>query len=104
MLEYYQVIANRIKPLTPEPQLTDFIHPSISQKNFELLFASVDTGVTTYALCKYFKQMADEKLKVLYYQPDHLWSDYKATKELHETTSLPKKDVKSWFIYHPLRK
>ena len=27
MLEYYRVFANQIKPLPPEPQLSDFYHP-----------------------------------------------------------------------------
>ena len=33
MLEYYQVFAKQIKPLPPEPQLSDFYHPSEAQKN-----------------------------------------------------------------------
>ena len=28
MLEYYRVFAKQIKPLTSEPQLSDFYHPS----------------------------------------------------------------------------
>ena len=33
MLEYYQVFAKQIKPLPPEPQLSDFYHPSEAQRN-----------------------------------------------------------------------
>ena len=55
MLEYYQVFAKQIKPLPPEPQLSDFYHPSEAQKNGELLFVAVGTGIATYALYKYLK-------------------------------------------------
>ena len=27
ILEYYQMFAKKIKPLPPEPQLSDFYHP-----------------------------------------------------------------------------
>ena len=47
MLEYYRVFAKQIKPLPPEPQLSDFYHPSEAQKNGELLFAAVGTGFVT---------------------------------------------------------
>ena len=55
MLEYYRVFAKQIKPLPPEPQLSDFYHPSEGQKNSELLFVAVGTGIATYALYKYLK-------------------------------------------------
>ena len=55
MLEYYRVFAKQIKPLPPEPKLSDFDHPSETQKNGELLFVVVGTGVATYALYKYLK-------------------------------------------------
>ena len=55
MLEYYRVFAKQIKPLPPEPELSDFYHPSENQKNGELLFAVVGTGIATYALYKYLK-------------------------------------------------
>ena len=62
MLEYYQVFAKQIKPLPPEPELSDFYHPSENQKNGELLFVVVGTDIATYALYKYLKQMKiDEK-------------------------------------------
>ena len=34
MLEYYQKFAKKIKPLTLEPQLSGFYHPSGSQKKW----------------------------------------------------------------------
>ena len=55
MLEYYRVFAKQIKPLPSEPELSDFYHPSETQKNGELLFVVAGTGVSTYALYKYFK-------------------------------------------------
>ena len=56
MLEYYRVFAEKkIKPLPFEPQLSDFYHPSESQKNAELLFVAVATGIATYALYKCLK-------------------------------------------------
>ena len=32
LLEYYRVFAKQIKPLPPEPELSDFYHPSETQK------------------------------------------------------------------------
>ena len=55
MLEYYRVFAKQIKPVPPEPQLSDFYHPSEAPKNGEPLFVAVDTGIGTYALYKYLK-------------------------------------------------
>ena len=52
MLEYYRIFAKQIKPLPPELQLSDFYHPSESQKNGELLFVAVGIGIVTYAICK----------------------------------------------------
>ena len=54
MLEYYRVFVKK-KPLPPEPELSDFYHPSEVQKNGELLFVAVGTGIATYALYKYLK-------------------------------------------------
>ena len=54
-MEYYGVFAKQIKPLTPEPKLSDFYHPSEAQKNGELLFVAMSTGIATYALHKYLK-------------------------------------------------
>ena len=53
MLEYYRVFGKKIKPLPPEPELSDFNHPSEPPKNGKLLFAVVDTGIATYTLYKY---------------------------------------------------
>ena len=55
MLEYYRVFPKQIKPLPPEPQLSDSYHPSEVQKNGELLFVTVGTGIARYALYKYLK-------------------------------------------------
>ena len=55
MLEYYRVFAKQIKPLPPELQLSDIYYPSEAQKNGELLFVVVGTGIATYALYKYLK-------------------------------------------------
>ena len=85
MLEYYQVFAKQIKPLPPEPQLSDFYHPSEDRKNGELLFVAVGTGLAIYALYRFLKQMTDEeKLHGAYYQLDCLWAGGKAIKELHK--------------------
>ena len=55
MLVYYRVFSKKIRSLPPEPELSDFYHPSEVQKNGELLFFEVGTGVATYAIYKYFK-------------------------------------------------
>ena len=55
MLEYCRVYEKQIKPLPPEPELSDFFHPSENQKNGELLFVAVGTGVAAFALYKYLK-------------------------------------------------
>ena len=55
MLEYYRVFAKQIKPLPPEPELSDFSHPSENQTNGELLFVVVRTDIAIYALYKYLK-------------------------------------------------
>ena len=51
-IAYFQ---KTIKPLPPEPELSDFYHPSETQKYGELLFFAVGTGTTTYALYNYLK-------------------------------------------------
>ena len=50
MLEYYLVFAKQRKLLSPEPKLSDFYHPSETQKNGELLFVPRGTGIAVYAL------------------------------------------------------
>ena len=47
MLQYYRVFAEQVKPLPPERQLPGFYHPSENQKNGELLFVPVSTGLAT---------------------------------------------------------
>ena len=54
-MEYYCVFAKKLKPLPPEPQLSDFYHPSEAPKNGELLFVTTSRGIATYALYKYLK-------------------------------------------------
>ena len=55
IVEYYRVFAKQVKPLPPEPRLSNFYHPLENQKNGELLFVAVGTGIATYALWKYLK-------------------------------------------------
>ena len=55
ILEYYRVFAKQIRSLPPEPQLSDFYHPSEDQKNGELLFVAFGTGIATYSLYQYLK-------------------------------------------------
>ena len=38
----------------------------------------------------------EEKLYQAYYEPDRPWNGGKAIKELHNITSMSKKDIKSW--------
>ena len=37
MLEYYRVFAKQIKPLPPQPELSDFYHPSENQKKWRTI-------------------------------------------------------------------
>ena len=57
MRQYLNTIAylQKIKPLPPKPELSNFYHLSGAHKNGELLFAAVCTGVTTNASYKYLK-------------------------------------------------
>ena len=55
MVEYYCAFAKKLKPLPPEPQLSDFYHPSEAHKNGELLFVTAGTGIATYCLYKCLK-------------------------------------------------
>ena len=52
--KYNRVFAKRIKPLTFDPQLSYFYHPSEGHKNGELLFLTVSTGLARYVIYKYF--------------------------------------------------
>ena len=52
MLEYYRVFRKQIKPMSPHSQLSDFYHPSETQKSGELLFVAVGAGPAIYTLYK----------------------------------------------------
>ena len=52
-ISHSQKKKKKKKALPPKPQLSDFYHPSETQKNGELLFVTVGTGIATYALYKY---------------------------------------------------
>ena len=51
-LDTIAYMQKKKKPLPPEPELSDFYHPSEAQKNGELLFVAVGTDIVTYALYK----------------------------------------------------
>ena len=53
MLEYYRVFGEKLKPLRPKPELSDYYIPSNQQKNGELLFVMIGTAVTSYVILKY---------------------------------------------------
>ena len=44
----------------------------------------------------------EEKLYQAYYQPDRLWTGGKAVKELHNITSMSRKDIRSWLAKQAL--
>ena len=46
--KYDHAFAKPIKPLSTEPELSDFYHPPENQKNDELLFIAVGTDTATY--------------------------------------------------------
>ena len=48
-------LQKKIKLLPPEPELSDFYHPSEVQKNGELLLVAMGTGIVTYVIYKYLK-------------------------------------------------
>ena len=74
MLEYYRVFAKWIKPLPSEPQLSDFYLPSERHKNGELLLVTVWAQHWQHMLFASLLNKWDNKLKEVYYQPDHLWT------------------------------
>ena len=49
MPKYYRVFAKQIKPLPPEPLLSDFYYQSEAPQNGQLLLVAVGTGIATYA-------------------------------------------------------
>ena len=44
----------------------------------------------------------EEKLYQAYYQPDRFWTGLKAIKELHKSTSMSRKDIRSWLAKQAL--
>ena len=55
MIEYYRVFAKQIKPLPPDLELSYSYQPSEGQKNGELLFVTICTGLAIYVLYKCLK-------------------------------------------------
>ena len=63
LLEYYRIFAKLIKHLEHALQLSDFYNPSEEQENyllhylllFELLLATVVTGLAIYVLYRHLK-------------------------------------------------
>ena len=53
MLEYYRVFGVKLKPLPPEPQLSDYYNASDQQKSGELLFVIGGTAISSYIIMKY---------------------------------------------------
>ena len=53
MLEYYRVFGVKLKPLPPEPQLSDYYNTSDQQKSGELLFVIAGTAISSYIIMKY---------------------------------------------------
>ena len=53
MLECYRVFGVKLKPLPPEPQLSDYYNPSDQQKSGELLFIIAGTAISSYIIMKY---------------------------------------------------
>ena len=95
MVEYCQVFAKQIKLLPPEPQLSDFYHPSEVQKNGELLLVTVGKLLVTYAPYNCLKQMTEDKLDKAPYQSDHLWTGRKTFRELNKIFTIRNKFFKS---------
>ena len=55
MLEYYRVFGVKLKPLPPEPQLSDYYNASDQQKSGKLLFVIAGTAISSYIIMKYLK-------------------------------------------------
>ena len=53
MLEYYRVFGVQLKPLPPEPQLSDYYNASDQQKSGELLFVIAGTAISSYIIMTY---------------------------------------------------
>ena len=50
MLEYHRAFGVKLKPLHPEPQLSDYYMPSDQQKSGELLFVIAGTAISSYII------------------------------------------------------
>ena len=53
MLGYYRIFGVKLKPLPPEPQLSDYYNASDQQKSGELLFVMAGTAISSYSILKY---------------------------------------------------
>ena len=53
MLEYYSVLGVKLKPLPPEPQLSDYYTASDQQQSGDLLFVIAGTAISSYIIMKY---------------------------------------------------
>ena len=53
MLEYCRVFGVKLKPLPPEPQLSDYYNASDQQKSGALLFVMAGTAISSYIIMKY---------------------------------------------------
>ena len=81
ILECYRVFAKQIKPLSSEPQNTNFSHLSKDQKN-----------------ALYIDDM--QKLKDVYYQPDNFRTGSVGIRQPLKIMCISKKDVSSWLANH----
>ena len=50
---YYEATKQRLPPLSPEPKLSDFYHPSEAQKTGEILFITTGFGIMGFLIYKY---------------------------------------------------
>ena len=50
---YYEATKQRLPPLSPEPKMSDFYHPSEAQKTGEILFITTGLGLMGYIIYKY---------------------------------------------------
>ena len=55
LLSTIKYLPKQIKPLLPEPQLSDFYHQLQGPKNGELLFVTVGTDLAACDFYKYLK-------------------------------------------------
>ena len=74
-------ICKANKAITSWNWVIKLYHTSPGQNKWWPTIFGVGTDLTTYAIYKYLKQMTNEKLNKVYYQPDHIWTGNKAIKE-----------------------